>query len=197
MKPLKTLAASATALVCLTSVSVHAMQADIQAQFDELKSIIKAQNARIAALEGQLKNKQAQQPAVAQSTQKPSIKLRGASPEFDFGNGTKFNIHGRIQSDYAVFNEDRSSGADLPNQGDIRRLFLGVRGMIAHDWAHSFFIDFSNDADIVDAWLAYQGIDNLSLKVGNQIELFSFEQHVSNLNQSFIERSAVLDAFHP
>ena len=129
------------------------------------------------------------------------ITKRGASPQFDFGDGTTFNIHGRIQTDYALF-DDGDTAADIPDQADIRRLFFGARGTIDHDWAYSFFVDFANGPGgerptIQDAWVAYNGFDNLNLRVGNQTELFSIEQQVSNLNQSFIERSIVHDAFHP
>lgn len=167
---------------------------------------------KISALEIQVQQQQVQlnqqawalesiEPAAGDSGDDVKIKMRGASPEVDFGNGTKFNLHGRIQTDFAAFDEGGST-VDIADQADIRRLFVGTRGTIDYDWAYSFFADFANGPggerpNIQDAWLAYNGFDNLSLKVGNQIELFSLEQHVSNLNQSFIERSIVHDAFHP
>lgn len=124
------------------------------------------------------------------------IKQKDGTPYFDFGNGTTFNIHGRIQTDFALFSED--DGVDLPNQADIRRLRLGAKGTFAHDWAWAFFTDTNGGTPVVgDAWLAYNGFDKISLKLGSQIEILTLEQHVSNLNQSLVERSIVHEAFYP
>ena len=166
---------------------------------------------KISALETQVQQQQAQldqqawalesiEPAAGDTGDEVKIKMRGASPQFDFGNGNTFNLHGRIQTDYAIFDEDAGAG-DIADQGDLRRAWLAARGTIAHDWGYSLMADFAtintNRPVIQDAWLSYTGVDDWTFKVGNQIELFSFEQHVSNLNQSFVERSIVHDAFHP
>lgn len=221
-----------TALLTCFAAPAFSMDAETAKKFEQMMAVIEAQNEKIAKLEARLESKEQEkvarapvaspveervaaleekfetQQVQALSAIEPTaggspvtIKMRGASPQFDFGNGTTFNMHGRIQTDYAMFDEGDSS-VDIADQGDIRRLFVGARGKIAHDWAYSFFADLANGPGgerptIQDAWLAYNGIDNVSLKVGNQIELFSLEQHVSNLNQSFIERSIVHDAFHP
>lgn len=125
-----------------------------------------------------------------------TITRKDGAPVFDFGNGNTFQFHGRLQTDYAFFSED--DGVDLPNQGDIRRLRLGVKGTFAHDWAYAFFTDTNGGQPVVgDAWLAYNGFNNLSLKLGSQIELVTLEQNISNLNQSMLERSILHGAFFP
>lgn len=125
-----------------------------------------------------------------------TITRKDGAPVFDFGDGNTFQFHGRLQTDYAFFNED--DGVDLPNQGDIRRLRLGVKGTFAHDWVYAFFTDTNGGQPTVgDAWLAYNGFDNVSLKLGSQIELVTLEQNISNLNTAMLEHSIVHDAFFP
>lgn len=109
------------------------------------------------------------------------------------GNGVAVN--GRIQIDSVVFDDDT---VDLDDDTDLRRLYLGVKGTIAHDIAYQLTGNFTgSDAKFNDATLAYTGFDNLYLIGGHHEQIIGMEDYTSSLHLSFAERSIVHDAFYP
>lgn len=96
-------------------------------------------------------------------------------------------IGGRVQADAAAYGGD-------PEMGDgteIRRARLYLQGTMYHDWGFKLQYDFANSGSsgIKDAYLSYNGFDNLELKAGNFKDPFSLQEQTSSKFVSFTERA--------
>lgn len=102
-------------------------------------------------------------------------------------------IGGRVQIDGAWYNSD---GTDLANGTEIRRARLYLQGKMFHDWGYKLQYDFINTgrSGVKDAYLTYNGFDDLELKVGNFKDPFMLQEQTSSKYITFSERS-LLDAF--
>lgn len=102
----------------------------------------------------------------------------------------KFGFGGRMQADTAFFFPNSPYG----NGAEIRRARLKAYGTLYYDWKYKVEIDFSEEAELTDGWLAYTGFKPLVLKVGHQKVPFSQQSMTSSNWQVFQER-ALTDAF--
>jgi len=100
-------------------------------------------------------------------------------------------IGGRVQADAASYSGD-------PQMGDgteIRRARLYLQGTMYNDWGYKLQYDFANTAahgkGIADAYVTYNGFDDLQIKVGNFKDPFSLEEQTSSKFVLFTERSLV------
>lgn len=97
-------------------------------------------------------------------------------------------LGGRVQADAATYSGD----PELGNGTEIRRARLYLDGVMYHDWAYKLEYDFantgSNGKGIADAYLSYNGFDNLQIKVGNFKDPFSLQEQTSSNHITFMER---------
>ncbi len=98
-------------------------------------------------------------------------------------------LGGRVQADAA-----RYSGApDMVDGTEIRRARLYLQGSMYYDWGYKLQYDFAstgaNGKGIADAFITYNGFDDLQLKVGNFKEPFSLQEQTSSKYTLFTERS--------
>jgi phosphate-selective porin OprO/OprP len=115
--------------------------------------------------------------------------LKFQSPNADFA----FQMGGRLEADFATYDEDKQS---LGDGTDIRRGRLYAQGTVYRDWDWKFEYEFADNATtstnakgITDAWLRYKGFAPLLLTAGNFKQPFGLEQMMSAHNLTFTERA--------
>lgn len=118
---------------------------------------------------------------------KGGIQLATQDGEFDIKLG------GRIQLDSAWYDDD---GSDRGNGTEIRRARIYLQGKMFTDWRYKFQYDFvgSGRGGIRDAFLSYNGFENIELKAGNFKDPFMLQEQTSSKYVTFTERS-LMDAF--
>ena len=115
--------------------------------------------------------------------------LKFQSPNADFA----FQVGGRVEADFATYDEDRQS---LGDGTDIRRGRLYAQGTLYRDWDWKFEYEFADNATtstnakgITDAYLRYKGFAPLLVTAGNFKQPFGLEQMMSAHNLTFTERA--------
>ncbi len=111
-------------------------------------------------------------------------------------------ISGRLQSDwtFTAGGEDTEAalGEDIEDGHEFRRLRLGVGGNFTSDVKYRAEFDFAGgSAAVTDAYLEWVGWGVGDVKLGHFKEPFGIEELTSSRFSTFIERSAVSDAFAP
>lgn len=98
-------------------------------------------------------------------------------------------LGGRVQADAASYSGD----PDMGDGTEIRRARLYLQGTMYYDWGYKLQYDFAstgaNGKGIADAFITYNGFDDLQLKVGNFKEPFSLQDQTSSKYTLFTERS--------
>ncbi|MES9818471.1 MAG: porin [Candidatus Thiodiazotropha sp.] len=103
-------------------------------------------------------------------------------------------LGGRILADAAVYDEDKNA---LGNGSELRDLRLDLEGRLYADFIYEFSVDFSDgEADVKDAWFAYDAIFPWRFSVGHFKEPFSLEEMTGKRYLTFMER-ALPNAFVP
>lgn len=196
-------------LLATTSFSLPALAAspdEMEARIKQLESKLARFEKMMDSVDGHIEkevNERLQQsianiqPAAGGgSSSDVEFKLKPA-PSFKTKDGsTTFALDGRIAVDAGFVDEDN---ADIQgNATDIRYAWLGAKGKIANDWAYRVLVGLENDATTVnDVWMAYNGFDNVSIKLGNFKEFQGIEAMSSNLHNTLQERSASTTTFRP
>lgn len=115
--------------------------------------------------------------------------LKFQSPNADFA----FQMGGRLEADFATYDEDKQS---LGDGTDIRRGRLYAQGTVYRDWDWKFEYEFADNSTtstnakgITDAYLRYKGFAPLLITAGNFKQPFGLEQMMSAHNLTFTERA--------
>lgn len=96
-------------------------------------------------------------------------------------------LGGRIQLQYHLESPDDGEEED---ELFFRRFRPYIEGSVHDDWKGKFQFDFGKgSSEIKDAYLAYGGIDGLSIKIGNAVVPFSRERLTSSKKQQLVERT--------
>lgn len=109
----------------------------------------------------------------------------------------KFNVGGRIQADWSVFDQDITP---LGDGMELRRARLKAKGTMYKDFEFKLEVNFDPDGNVTvtDGWLAYKGFKPLGLPLvltaGHQKVPFSQQSMTSSNWQVFQER-AMQDGF--
>jgi phosphate-selective porin OprO/OprP len=156
------------------------------AQYGRLQAELK-QNQSTAS-----QDKQQVQEQLAEAT-KPSdveVQVKGGVTIKTRDGKFSTKIGGRVQADAATYSGDLEIGDGT----EIRRARMYLNGVMYTDWAYKLEYDFANTNSngsngIADAFVAYNGFDDLEIKVGHFKDPFSLEQQTSSNNVSFTERS--------
>jgi phosphate-selective porin OprO and OprP len=156
------------------------------AQFGRLQAELK-QNKTADTQEKQEVQKQ-----LAEAT-KPSdveVQVKGGVTVKTRDGKFSTKIGGRVQADAATYSGDPEIG----NGTEIRRARLYLSGTMYNDWGYKLEYDFANTNSngsngIADAFVTYNGFDDLEIRVGNMKDPFSLEQQASGNTTMFMERS--------
>ncbi|HNH45065.1 MAG TPA: porin, partial [Agitococcus sp.] len=104
-------------------------------------------------------------------------------------NGSsKFRFAGRVQADYAFYDKDVK---DLGSGSELRTLRMGSRGTLAKNWDYKMEADFTTGGTvrITEGYVAYTGMQNAVVQVGNIFEMYGLEEYSSSVDTTFMERS--------
>ena len=123
------------------------------------------------------------------------VEQRGGKLVFESQDGAfKWWIDSRIQVDGAMYFEDKNA---LSNGTIMRRATLALKTVLWNNWQAEIDMDFGDAVlDARDIWIRYNfPKTNLALQVGNFKEPFGLERLGSSRLLTFMERSAVSNAF--
>ncbi len=125
---------------------------------------------------------------------------------FESADGNiKYWLDGRIMLDTgAVSNsQDAVDQNSVYPETEFRRLRLAVKGVFYKNWQGELDLDFSDleggvtAPEVKDAWVAYTGFRNTTIKVGNHKPNFSMDEVTTSRWVNLIERSMISDVFSP
>jgi phosphate-selective porin OprO and OprP len=112
-----------------------------------------------------------------------------AEPKSDEKPKLTAKLGGRLQLDYAWFDDERDDG------GEMRRGRLEVKGAIGEDWDYKIQYEFAGDQpELRDGYLDYKGLGPGKLRVGNYKQPSSMEVLSSSNNLVFLEAGLVTAA---
>ncbi|MCM8918658.1 MAG: porin [Candidatus Thiodiazotropha sp.] len=98
-----------------------------------------------------------------------------------------FQLGGRVLIDAAVYSEDKNT---LGNGSELRDIRFDLEGRFYADFIYEMSIDFSDgEADIKDAWFAYDANYPWRYTIGHFKEPFSLEEMTSKKYLTFMERA--------
>lgn len=153
------------------------------AQYGRLMAELKQNQAKQASQQQEVDKK------LAEAT-KPSdveVSVNGGINVKTRDNKFSTKIGGRVQADAAAYGGD----PDMGDGTEIRRARLYVQGTMYEYWGFKLQYDFvdSGSKGIKDAYLSYNGLDNLEIKAGNFKDPFSLQEQTSSKFVSFTERA--------
>lgn len=151
-------------------------------QYGRLMDELKQNQTQAAAEKAEVDEKlaEATKPSDVEITTNGGLNIKTRDGKF----ATK--LGGRVQADAAAYGGE----PDMGDGTDIRRARLYLQGTMYHDWGYKLQYDFVDTGSngIKDAYLSYNGFDNLELKVGNFKDPFSLQEQTSSNHISFMER---------
>ena len=122
------------------------------------------------------------------------VKVKGGITVKTRDNEFSTKVGGRVQADAASY----SGQPDMGDGTEIRRARLYLQGKMYHDWGYKLQYDFASTGahgkGIADAFISYNGFDDMQLKVGNFKDPFSLQDQTSSKYVLFTER-ALPEAF--
>ena len=157
-----------------------------------------------AALQRQAQEAIEKADTAAQTAQKveeqaPDIMVKWApGPTLSSKDGS-WSVHvlGRLQVDGGGLGDDDGFYKN-DNATELRAARLGIEGDFYEGWSYKFETDFGlGDVDVEDAYIEYDGelVDPAYVRVGQYKTPNSLEWLTSRLFITFMERSAIVDAF--
>ncbi|HEY4546797.1 MAG TPA: porin [Pedomonas sp.] len=142
-------------------------------------------------------------PAATPAAPKDSVKFSPSPQWTSADKAFSFKVRGRIELDTAFFDVRRGT-RDFNNGTEIRRARLGVDGKMFTDWAYRLEADVAagsrddssgSELDVKDAYIQYNGFENLSITAGQHKTPNGLDQLTSSTNLTFMERASFSEAF--
>jgi len=166
---------------------LHANGTVDDAQYGRLMAELKAGSEQAETEKKQIQAKLDKASNVEIKVDKGGIKVASSDGEFDM------KIGGRVQVDSAWYDEE---GTEMGNGTEIRRARIYIQGKMYNDWGYKLQYDFTGTGrgGIKDAFVTYNGFDNIQLKAGNFKAPFMLQEQTSSKYIIFTERS-LMDTF--
>jgi phosphate-selective porin OprO and OprP len=199
-----------TAAAALAGAAENAFAQDAQElqnlrrQVEQQQRQIEELSRKLDQLQGQAQKATEKADVAAQTTQKaeektPDLNVAWApGPIFSSKDGS-WSVHvlGLLQVDGGALG-DNDNFYKNDNATELRRARLGIEGKFYQGWAYKFEPDFANDSvDFKDAYIQYNGhpVEPFYIRVGQYKTQNSLDNLTSDLYITFMERSAIVDAF--
>jgi phosphate-selective porin OprO/OprP len=98
-------------------------------------------------------------------------------------------LGGRLIVDLTKYDEDE---VDLGDGTELRQARFALEGTFDSAWGYELGVDFADgDADVKDAYVAYEGFKDAHLQIGQFKEPFGLEVSTSSGSITFMERALV------
>lgn len=108
--------------------------------------------------------------------------------------GFSFELGGRVMVDMALFDEDVTP---MEDGMEFRRARLEMAGTLHEDWSYKAQVDFAeNETDIKDMYIAYEGLGEGRLMIGQFKQFMGLEELTSSKYITFMEL-APTSVFYP
>ena len=205
----------------LTGVAIACMSGVAHAQETPEERIAKLE-AALFDLQGQLADLKASTAAsvgqIRQQQQATTVSITNGRPTIASGDGASTaSFRGVLQLDGAIYSQDdpgplatdfrrgsfgdateNDHARDLNDGFNFRRVRLGVEGKAFGDFEYNFLYDFGGSGveeggKISAAWVQYNGLGPVKLRVGAFPPVTSLEDAASNASSLFGERASVAE----
>ncbi|HEY9052510.1 MAG TPA: porin [Gammaproteobacteria bacterium] len=164
--------------------------------FTELLDILKSKQTISAEEYQQLKDSISQPASQDQNNNDVLVNTQGGIELQTYDGAFSAEWGGRLMVDYASYQQDQVA---LGSGTELRRVRLDLEGTLHVNWGYELSVDFgdtSQEVDLKDAYIAYTGLSDSSLLIGQFKEPFNLEDLISSKYITFIER-ALPNAFAP
>lgn len=192
------------ALIIPAALSLSApLQADAASDIAELKKLIMAQAAEIAALKDRLsdvENIKTTAPVVVSGEKRvvttPALAPKMAPVASSEKKGFTIKPRGRLQYDTVFYDEDEG-GRSYDNGSNFRRARLGVQGTLAGGFEYQLEADFSagDKVKLDDTFIRYRIDPKTAITFGFHKVYHTLESATSDQDVSFMERHMVSNIF--
>lgn len=136
------------------------------------------------------------QAAFAES--KMNVDTKGGLSVFDIQDEDYwFKLGGRLNFDYASFHSGSLSG--YPSGANLRRAKVTLKGGVGSQWVYKVDLDHGSNgtAEFGEAFVAYDGFENIWIAVGQVGSPFSLDNWMSSNESFFMENALPVQAFSP
>jgi phosphate-selective porin OprO/OprP len=129
----------------------------------------------------------------------PTLTLKNGRPTFATPDGEfSLAIRALVQYDTAYYGQGKApAGTDFSSGNNFRRARLGIEGTLFKDWSYQFIYDFGGSAtegaSISSAFIQYNGLGPVHIKVGAFPPPESFDDSTSASDLLFLERAQPAD----
>lgn len=183
------------------NTQVAAQSGGAQASAQQPSEISDSQAQQIEAEVQDLKRAQAAQYADVQSQRQSDVQtsFKNGRPTFKTADGNfSASLRALVQYDSAYYAQGHlPPGIDFSSGSDFRRARLGFSGTLYKDWSYEFLYDLGGSgvesASIASAYLQYDGLAPVHLRVGAYPTPESFEDSTSAADLLFLERAQPVD----
>lgn len=116
-----------------------------------------------------------------------AVTTDGGIEAASYDGSTWFELGSRIMVDGGFYSEDE---VVLGDGTELRCATIDLSGRVGPDWGYELGADFADGAaDVMDAWISYEGFGSTRLIVGQQKPPFSLEELTARHNTTFLERA--------
>ncbi len=115
----------------------------------------------------------------------PLVETDGGLEVSTFDGESSFELGGRLMFDGALYQQDQ---VEMGSGTALRRARIEMEGTLFTDWGYKLGVDFAGgDADVKNAYIAYNGVWPWKFKLGQFKEPFSLNELTSSKHTTFIE----------
>jgi phosphate-selective porin OprO/OprP len=172
-----------------------------QASAQPSSDLSDSQAAQIEVEVQDLKRAQAAQYADIQTQRRSDVQtsFKNGRPTFKTADGNfSASLRALVQYDSAYYAQGQlPPGIDFSSGSDFRRARLGISGTLYKDWSYEFLYDLGGSgvegASIASAYVQYDGLAPVHLRVGAFPPFESFEDSTSAADLVFLERAQPVD----
>jgi phosphate-selective porin OprO and OprP len=153
---------------------------------------------RLIALEARVGAKDDVDTLPAAKSDPSAVKVKlSPAPSLSTADGkTTFAIDGRVQVDAGTVIDDH--GAGIGDDFDLRAMWIGFSGKADGVWRYKMQVGLENNqVGVKDAFIAFDGIKNMPVMVGNFYENNGIEIFSGSTNTVFMEGASGITSFRP